>query len=761
MDSGRRSPGGAGHPAGLALLFTAGVLLVHALPALPAFSWIALGSLPALIPWRWRAAYAIFAFGVLWCVWRVGDDVARRWPPGRHGEERVVQGTVASLPERSVVTQAGTQTWRFQFQAAEAELPLMRVSWYRAEQSLRAGECWRLTLRMRTPHGSLNPGGFDYEAWLFRQGIGATASVRDGERCAGHFGPVWLNWRQNLLDRLQAWLPDHPGLPLLAALTIGDDSGLSDHDWDALRLTGTSHLVAVSGFNIAIVAGLAFFLGRWLWTLWPALCLNLPAQKAGMLLSAAAGVAYAFLAGWEAPVQRAAIMLGFLLAAAWFDRLRQPARVLALAWVAVLLVDPMAVMSPGAWLSFGAVAAIFYVSGGRLRSASVLREALRVQIALTLALAPLALFFFHGLSWATVPVNLVAVPVIAVLTPIALLALVLASVWPAIGIPLLGVVASALDQLQQGLDWIAGIASSFWWAASPPPAALALAGLGLALLLAPRGLPVWRCGLVCLAGLLVPPRQAPPHGFEVSVLDVGQGLSVVVQTAGHTLLYDAGPASDDGFDAGESVVVPYLLRLGVARLDAVVISHSDQDHAGGLKSVRRLMKVDAAYGAGSDHPCRDGESWNWDGLRFDFLHPPGDGDWSDNNGSCVLRVSGEGHSLLLTGDIEREAENRLVAVHGANLLSDVLVAPHHGSKTSSSAAFVDAVHPAVVVYGAGWRNHFKHPRPEPVARYTAIGARQYTTGVSGAVLLIPAEQGWVVDEYRRNAAHWWNAAAEP
>lgn len=769
MDTGQRSPGAAGQPAGLALLFTAGVLIVHALPALPSLKVLALASLPVLLPWRWRAAYAVLLFGLIFCVWRAADDVERRWPPSRHGEELSVQGTIASLPERSVPADDGTQTWRFQFrpddESSGPDLPLMRVSWYRSEVPLRAGECWQLQLRMRSPHGSMNPGGFDYEAWLFRQGVGATASVRDGARCMDAAtdlakNPPWLRWRQHLRERMQAWLPDHPGLPLLAALTIGDDSGLGDRDWDALRLTGTSHLVAVSGFNVAIVAGLAFFIGRWLWTLWPPLCLRLPAQKAGMLLSALSGLGYAFLAGWEAPVQRAAIMLGFLLIAAWFDRLRHPSRVLALAWIAVLLLDPEAVLSPGAWLSFAAVVAIFYVASHRLRAGSALRESVRVQIALSLALAPLGLFFFHGLSWATVPANLIAVPVIAVLTPIALFALALAGAWPGVGIPLLGIVASALSQLQAGLEVLATLIAPTWWAASPPPAALALTGLGLVLLLAPRGLPLWRTGLVCLGCLLITPRPAPETGFEVSVLDVGQGLSVLVQTSQHLLLYDAGPAIEEGFDAGESVVVPYVLGLGRSRLDAVVISHDDQDHAGGFPAVRRLLRMAKTYGAGGDQPCRDGEAWEWDGVRFDFLHPD-ESEWSDNNGSCVLQVSDGRHRLLLTGDIEKSAERRLIEVHNTRLASDLLIAPHHGSKTSSSPDFIAAVRPSLVIYGAAWRSRFGHPKPEVVARYADIGAQQYVTGVSGAIRLLPLDEGWSVQEYRRENRRWWNAEAEP
>lgn len=745
-------------PIALALPFTLGILAVHALRELPPAWMLGLLAVPALLPWRGRAIHALFVFGVLWCVWRVQDDVALRWSPSRHNETIELRGHVAALPESDEID--GERRWRFQFRADDASIPLVRASWYRAPVELEAGECWRLTLRMRTPHGSMNPGAFDYEAWLFREGVGALASVQSGERCEGLRGPPWLLMRQRLLDRLHAALPGHPGLPLLAALTIGDDSVIAPKDWDVFRQTGTTHLVAISGFNVAIGASVAFFLGRWLWALWPPLCLRLPAQKAGMVAAAAAGLAYAFLAGWEPPVQRAALMLGFLLGAAWFDRLQHPFRVLALAWTAVLLVDPEAVLSPGLWLSFGAVGLIFYLTLHRLAAAPFWVEALRVQAALTLGLLPLSLGWFHGMGWSALPVNLIAVPLVAVVTPIALAALLLDWIWPWLGTPLLGLTASALSELQRYLQALAAWTEAGWWAASPPLPALALASLGALFLLAPRGLPTRPIGLLCLLPLLWPPQPAPARGFEVVMLDVGQGLSVVVQTAGHTLLYDAGPAIEDGFDAGESVVVPYLLGRGIRKLDAIVISHEDRDHAGGLEAVRRFIGAEAEYGALTTWPCRDGQAWNWDGVEFRMLHP-GQGQWSDNEGSCVLLVSDGRHRLLLAGDIERKAERRLIELHADEIAADLLVAPHHGSKSSSSQAFVEAVKPKVVLYGAGWRSRFGHPRPEVVARYSAIGAEQRVTGVEGALFARPTVDGWEVEGYRERALRWWNAPAEP
>lgn len=763
MDPGRGSAQGA-DPRVLAAAYTAGVLILHALPQLPAFALLVACCLPALLPWRWRSHYAAFALGALITAWSADTRLQQRWPAERHNQEIWATGRIVSLPElnRAETGDGGQRTWRFQFEpdARPGEPPLpsvIRASWYRTDSVVRGGECWRFKLRLRTPHGSLNPGGFDYEAWLFGKRIGATATVREAEPCGVASGLYLLKLRQQLVERYAQWLPQHPALPLVAALTVGDDSGLRNQEWHAFRVTGTTHLVAISGFNIAIVAGLAFFLMRWTWSLFPPLCLRLPAQRAALLGSALIGLAYAGLAGWDAPVQRAALMLLLVLAAAWFHRLNQPSRVLALAWMLMLLLDPFAVLSPGLWLSFGAVAAIFYVSSGRLRQTNVLREVLTLQLMLSVVLAPLTLYFFHGAAWLSPLVNLLAVPVAAVLTPLLLLGVLLALAWPAAGVPLLGLVASALEQLRDGLLWLAAHAPESWMPASPAPVAALLALAGAVLLFAPRGLPLKPLALLCFAPLLLPPDRAPRTGYELAALDVGQGLAVVVRTAGHVLLYDAGPAFDDGFDAGESVVAPYLLHQGLRSIDLLVLSHGDNDHAGGVPAVRRLLRVEREIGTDGHEPCRAGQAWEWDGVRFELLHPDADG-WSGNNSSCVLRVSDGRHVALLAGDIEADAEAHLLAQYPRQLRADLLIAPHHGSKTSSTEGFVAAVRPQLVIYGAAWRSHYGHPRPEVVQRWRSVGARQYVTGLSGA-LIVPADS-LEVRQWRRQAARFWNAPAE-
>ena len=749
MDAGAGRTQALRDPRALILSFTAGVLLTQTLAELPALLPLVVAALPVLIPWRGRALYAAAVLGVLYTVLRAQPLLDQRWPVARHGQDLTTQGTIASLPEH------GAESVRFLFEPHDYNLPRrIRASWYRDAQPVRGGECWQFELRLRTPHGSMNPGSFDYEGWLFQQGIGATASVREAARCDAVEGSALLRWRQHIADRLQQWVPEPRSRALLAALTIGDRSGFSDDDWDAFRLTGTTHLVAISGFNIGIAAAVSFFLLRWLWSLLPRLCLWIPAQRVALLGSALLAFVYALLAGFEPPVQRAVVMLWVILAAAWTHRLAEASRVLALAWLAVLLLDPFATLSAGTWLSFGAVATIYYVTLSRKTLPGFWRGFVWVQLALTVALIPLSLHFFHGTSLISPLVNLLAVPLFAVLTPLALGSLALALIFPASALLLLSPVSMLLQQVS-GTLLVPRSYSELWFSASPGPYALGLGLIGIVLLFTPRGLPLKPLALICLLPLFFPVDRAPKQGFVLTALDVGQGLAVVVRTSQHALLYDAGPAFDDGFDAGESVVAPYLLTQGVHRLDTLLLSHGDNDHAGGVSAVRRLLNVEQEIGTELSDPCRQGQSWEWDGVRFTVLHPDA-GEWKGNNSSCVLKIETVGFSALLAGDIEKKAEKRLLE-NPAGLKADLLIAPHHGSKTSSTDAFVAAVNPRVVIYGAGWRNHFKHPRPDVVERYAALGARQYITGNLGA-LTVPPDMS--VDEYRTSAARFWNAEAE-
>lgn len=760
----------------LILAYTLAVLATHMLSALPPWWLGALALALALFPWRHRRLTLALAIGFALTLWRAEARLADRWPEARQGEEVVVTGHIASLPERAQEQwaarnhnggEAPQATWRFTFEPDGGDVPQrIRSSWYRTPETLRGGECWRFTLRLKSPRGSQNPDGFDYEGWLYRQGLGANATVRAAERCnAAGFYPV-LRLRQTIRDRLDAALPPSPARAVLTALVLGDASGLRDTDWDAFRLTGTSHLVAISGFNLAIVAGFAFFLLRWSWGAWPALTRHLPAQKAAAIGAAGIAVFYALLAGFEPPVTRALVMLLIGLGALFLNRSAHPFRVLALAWGVILLADPFAVLSAGLWLSFGAVTAIVWLASGRLGTERAWRTAVRVQLLLTLLLAPLTLFFFQGTAWIAPFVNLLAVPWFALLTPLALVAVLLLWIVPLLATPLLSLTNAALAATHTVLRALAETHADGWLAAAPPPAALILALFGAALLTVPRGVPLRALGLLCLLPLAVPPQTAPKIGFTLTALDVGQGLAVVVRTENHTLLFDTGPAYEEGFDAGRVVIVPYLLGQGVRQLDTLLVSHGDLDHRGGAPAVRAALHPMEERGAMAGTPCVAGQAWQWDDVRFTVLNGPLDalGEPSaDNNGGCVLRIETGSHAALLPADIEKDAEARLLRDHPESLRADVLLAAHHGSRTSSTQAFVEAVNPEVVIFSAGYANSYRHPRPEVVARFQRVGSAMHMTGLEGALSLqIDPKTGVSeVQAWRQVSPRYWWAKVLP
>ncbi|MDD3762807.1 MAG: DNA internalization-related competence protein ComEC/Rec2 [Nevskiales bacterium] len=751
-------------PAVLIVAMTLGIVAIQAAPELPGLPLLCVLAASALPRWRGRVLWGATVLGMMLATLQAQRYLEQRWPAARDGEPVRVAGWVMSLPEPEAVPGDRGRTWRFAFEPDAGHMPVelperIRVSWYRSEVTVRGGQCWQLLLRMRSPHGSANPGGFDYERWLMQGGFGATASVREAQPCAtpasGGLAPgrAVLRLRQAISDRIHEVLGSGPAPAILAALVVGDTGGMSDADWQRFRRTGTTHLIAISGFNLAIISGFAFFVLRWGWSGLPRACLLWPAQKVAAYGALVVAAFYALLAGFEPPVVRAWIMTAFVVVALATDRVAHPVRTLLYAWGLILLVDPVAVLSPGLWLSFGAVAAIFYVVRGRWRSPHPWLTALRVQLFLSLVLVPLTVHFFDGFSYLAPFANLIAVPVFAVLTPLAFVAVGLAMVTTQLGDPALQLAGILLGWVDAGLA-VAARAPAAWVPASAGPVALLMGLVGTVLLFVPRGVPLRPLAAVCVLPL-IGSSPKPVSGLSVTALDVGQGLAVVVRTATHTLLFDAGPAYAGGFDAGRSVVVPYLLEQGVRRVDRLLISHGDNDHAGGADAVGEMLAVGIAFGATTAQACVDGQTWTWDGVRFSILHPGG-GTWKDNDRSCVLRVEGP-FTALLPGDIERGAEQRLLREHAAELRADLLLSPHHGSHSSSSAPFVAAVAPAVVVHAAGWHNRFGHPRAEVTRRYAHAGARQYVTGALGAIEVRQAQDGLRVQAWREQSRRWWRA----
>jgi competence protein ComEC len=755
------------------LSFASGVLFLQLQPELPGPAWF--GLLALLFFWKMKALHlpAAFALGFCWALGLAYLKLADRLAPELEGRDIEVVGVIASLPA------AGERGLRFEFEteSAEAKLPgKILLSWYRSpiyeeqpsilSSPVHPGERWRFTVRLRRPHGLFNPHGFDYEGWLLERGVGATGYVRPrssplllGSR--NSFSDRIESIRESVRDRFKRVLGETPASGILAALAVGDQRSISAEEWRLFNRTGVTHLMSISGLHVTLVSGLFAWLASWLWRRSAFLMLRLPARKAGATAAIFGALGYTLIAGFAVPAQRTFWMVTMVALALWSGRIASPVRVLALALAVVLAFDPWAVLSPGFWLSFGAVALIFAVANER---DSGVRQWLRVQWAITLGLAPAALFLFSQFSVVGPLANAVAIPVVsAVVTPLVLLAALLPWDW------LLQLAAWLTEWLLQFLEWCASLPAAVWQQHAPPLWAVLLALAGVAWLLAPRGLP-WRvAGLALMlpAVALPPPAPAPGEAW-ITTLDVGQGLAVLVRTANRALLYDAGPAFGAEADSGERIIAPYLRALGVERLDAMIVTHNDNDHAGGAASVIENFEVEALLTSlPAGHPllgsvasaqrCAAGSAWQWDGVRFAILHPEGAAARAkkSNDLSCVLKVSAGARSMLLTGDIEKPAEAELLKRDTAVLAADVLLVPHHGSRTSSTVEFLAAVGARTAVLPVGYRNRFGHPNADVMQR---LGGTIYRTDHDGAVTVRFSQDVIDIGGERQERRRYWHDA---
>ena len=739
-----------------------------------------------------RRGASVAAFGLLgffWAALWAHGRIADRLDPAWEGRDIEIRGVIAGLPqpfERGV-------SFEFDIESvapAEARVPQrILLAWYnglaREEYQevvpVRAGERWRFAARLKRPHGQANPTGFDYEAWLIERGIRATGTVRTRtllehgrggmpERLdAMVYRPGYAieRLREHVRERFWDVLPEHRYAGVLTALAIGDQKAIEPQDWDVFTRTGVNHLMSISGLHVTMVSALAAALILLAWRRSQALALRFAAQKAAALAGFATAFGYCLISGFAVPAQRTLYMIGVVALALVFDRLTSPSRVLALALAVVLALDPWAVLSAGFWLSFGAVALIFYVGSGRAERPHWLAQWGAMQWAVTVGLAPLLLVLFRQVSLASPVANAVAIPVVSVVvTPLAL-----AGAIPPFDFPL-QLAHMLLEWLMWLLRWLAALDGAVWAQHAPERWTLPLAVAGILWLLLPRGFPSRWVGALLLIPMASVVPSLLPHGAAVlTVFEVGQGLSVLVRTRSHALLYDAGPAWSPEADSGNRVIVPALRSQGLRALDAMVVSHDDTDHSGGALSVMRAVPVARLHSSLPSFdpivqaapyriPCADASTWVWDGVHFEFLHPAmaryGDPAESANNLSCVLKVSGPHGAALLTGDLEWRGEAELVARRADGLRAQVLVVPHHGSSSSSTPEFVRAVSPQFAVFPVGYLNRFAHPRPQVVARYEEQGSRIVRSDRLGAIGIMFDERGVSVLGQREVAPRYWH-----
>ncbi len=807
-------------PVPAALGWLAGTLWLQRMPELPTAAGIGLAAALSLaclalgLCLRGRAtarAWLVLPAAVLaafaWSGSRAAERLSDALPSAWERRDIEVVGVIAELVQR---TERGS---RFAFDIEQvitegAVVPRrVLLSWYGNRTGRRgpasadedavepvaspapaAGERWRLIVRLRRPHASVNPHGFDVEGWLLERNLRANGYVRRGLQRIEPVvhRPAYLveRAREAIRARFERTLPDAPYLGVLVALAIGDQQAIPAAQWERFTRTGIGHLMSISGLHVTMVAALAFLLVDAGWRRSSRLARRLPSRKAAVIAGLAAACGYALLAGFSVPTRRTVFMLAVLAVALWRARRASAADVLAGALLLVIVLDPWAVLATGFWLSFGAVAVLMTVSAGRIgrpaapqgcQPCQTIVEWGRIQWAITIGMVPATLALFSQVSLVSPIANAVAIPLIgSVVAPIA----VVAALIPLPG--LLQVAHLLTEATMVPIDWLASLPWAVWTQPSPPAWASLLALAGICWWRMPVGWPARWLGLAALLPvLLARPSEVQAGTAEATLLDVGHGLALVVRTASHVLVYDTGPAWSSEADAGSRIVVPYLRGEGMRRLDALVVSHDDIDHAGGAQSVLRALPVaDFLSSLPAGHParaassvhrtCEAGQKWTWDGVHFRMLHPaPGShaAVLPDNERSCVLLIEAGPERLLVTGDIGAASEARLVrSAQGradGSLRADVLVVPHHGSRSSSTPAFIDAVAPRLALMPIGYRNRFGHPRPEVVERYLDRQAQVLRTDQSGAVRLTLGGGDWRLRQERAHSRRYWRSPPPP
>jgi competence protein ComEC len=641
---------------------------------------------------------------------------------------------------------------------------------------LAAGDRWRITVRLKRPRGLANPHGFEFEPWALERGVRATGYVRAHpppqrlEPRAEGWPYTLHRWRGEIREAMTARLGDERFRGVLVALAIGDQDSISQDDWEIFWRTGVGHLMSISGLHITMLAALAASCAFFAWVRVPWLALRFPARKAAVVVGVVVALAYSLMTGYAVPAQRTFVMLATVAACMLADRHGSPSRVLAAAALIVTVIDPWDVLSPGFWLSFGAVASIFHAVALRAGRAGKLRAAVSEQLAITLAMMPMMVALFQQVSLVSPIANAFAIPTVSLVV----VPLTLAGAFLPIPV-LLDAAHWVMDMTMVPLEWLA--ASPLATLETPEPAqwTVVAAMIGAAWLLAPRGVPLRSAGAFWIGPLflVVPPSPAPGEAW-IDVLEVGNGLAVVVRTANHAIAYDTGPSWNPESDSGNRIVVPFLRGEGIA-IDGVVVTHADDDHSGGAISIANARpdawlltsmppeeEIHEAFA--SSRRCEAGDQWEWDGVTYTILHPAASiytetARRKENDRGCVLRVATASSSILLAADVEARGEAEMLKRDAGALRSTLIVVPHHGSKSSSTPAFIDAVAPRIAIASVGYRNRFHHPNEAIVARYAQRGIEFHRTDREGEIhIVLPANLSQPVrlEGYANSSIHYWS-----
>ena len=775
--------------------FSSGVILLYWLTVLPPYTWLFVLTFMVGVAafWgrgsRFSSLCLLVCFGLLgllWATWHADGRLAERLPQGLEGEQVTVSGHLCSLPQPgsfgSLRFNFCVERWHEPVAVPEGtRLPeTLRLAWYGRDGKDLPDHRLRLEVVLKRPHGNLNQAGFRYEDWLFRNGFRATGSVRSvapepGLACGWHC--QYRAWHQSVAAVVEDWFGEAQQFPLIASLLIGNRGHLENAHWETLKATGTIHLVAISGLHLGLVAVAVGLLGRRLLLLVPSGWVSVHQGRVAVFaLVMLCSLAYALLAGFTVPTRRALIMVvvgGWYLLMAREASAWQP---FVAALFLVLLLDPFAPLDQGFWLSFGAVAVLLLVFASRVATPGWLKGLVLAQFAVFAGLWPVLSHFGLGQPVAGLLANLLAIPWVSLVVMPVLFVGALLSVLSGGGFSGFAMVLmdGALALLWGWLEWVQVLD----WPV-PGGGKVAQSGLLVLVVVVMIRLPVpgfrpAAFAAIALWSLAALYHREPENSSvavpEIRILDVGQGLSVLIQVDDKVLLYDTGPEVKGVFSAADSVLIPELSARGIRRIDHLVLSHADNDHSGGLPvlldtfDVVRISSGEAGELSGSldglrlVHDC-PAVAEHWGDLELAFWQAP---DATEgNDASCVLRVS---HGLSdtdiwLTGDISDRVEARMLADPELDWFNRqpahrLVLAPHHGSKTSSSESWVETLRPDQVIYTAGYRHRFGHPHPEVTARYRQAGARALNTACSGQIAITLPATGPEIEEIRHSAPFW-------
>lgn len=744
------------------LSFLAGVCGIWVVSYVPSLMLLFVGLLAAVILYLcFRNKFAItflgIACGFCWVMLYAHIQLAQRLPISQEGKVLVVVGKVVSLP------QSKQNFTSFVFHTNQGKL---KLNWYDPQKTIHPGDVWRLHVKLKRPHGFMNPGGFDYEAYLFVKGIGATGYVVNNSAneliSAKWYSGLFDRLRQFLQQKIQQSFTNQEFIGFLSALVIGDRGEVTQQQWQVLRDTGTNHLIAIAGLHIGLVTGFVFFLIGFLWRRIPKLTLRFSSHQAAAIFSLAAALFYSLLAGFSLQTERAFIMLLFLFGVLIFRRRIMPWYGWSWALLTVLILNPLNVINISFWMSFITVAAIIYCTVGRVGQNKIWRKHGKIQLVIMIAVIPLSLLVFHEASLIAIIANIIAVPWFGfIIMPLCFVGAIALCVNQHLGFIFLWLALKNLQGLWVILQFLANLSHVILHFSIPNIWLFGFMLIGVVLILAPRRFPAKYLAIIFLLPVLLYKFPAPQKNqVWFTLLDVGQGLASIVRTQHHILIYDTGPKFGEGFDAGSAVILPYLQYHKIDNVDLLMVSHGDNDHIGGAQSILQNIKVDRILtsvpqkiGHNANY-CYRGQQWNWDGVKFKILSPLRNEKYSGNNSSCVLRVTAGKQNILLTGDMQKPVEDRLLKTQ-EDLQTTILVAPHHGSRTSSSMKFVRSVHPKVVLYPTGYRNRFRFPSVLVRRRYQQLGAKEYNVAYTGAIFCKLNGDSLLPQLYRMIHLHAW------